>query len=230
MSVKVGGARSIALLVATSVVFGLIAGGCAPGRAQPTPIYIYQTAAPTPSPSPTPVPTPSPAPTASPTEAASPTVVPSPTARPQVAAVPASSCSGSAGNKAFWAQVAPLMSWDVYCAILPSGWGVSLSPGGGYDQSSGGTLYMSYSGPDGETLRLDEGAFCTTDASACASGTAVGTARFGDLPGSLHTLSGGGFAVYVNPGTATGYALAGSGMSRASFVSLAAALARLAKS
>ena len=229
MSVKVGRARLTAFL-ATSAVFGLIAGGCAPGRVQPTPIYIYQTAAPTPSPSPTPVPTPSPVPTASPTEAASPTVVPSPTARPQVAAVPASSCSGSAGNKAFWAQVAPLMSWDVYCAILPSGWGVSLSPGGGYDQSSGGTLYMSYSGPDGETLRLDEGAFCTTDASACATGTAAGAARFGDLPGLLHTLSGGGFAVYVNPGTATGYTVTGSGMSRGAFVSLAAALAKVAKS
>jgi hypothetical protein len=144
--------------------------------------------------------------------------------------VPASKCSGSAGNKAFWAQVSPLMSWDVYCAILPSGWGVSLNPGGGYDQASGGTVYMSYSGPGGETLRLDEGAFCTTDTAACASGTAVGNARFGDLPGSLHTLSGGGFAVYVNPGTATGYTLTGSGISRDAFVSLAAALAKVAKS
>ena len=229
MSVKVGGAP-VSSFLAVVAVAGLVAGGCALGRTQPTPIYKYETPAPTPSPSPTPVSTPSPTPTASATDVATPTPSPSPTAPPHAAAVPASMCSGSAGNKACWAQVSPLMSWDVYCAILPSGWGVSLSPGGGYDQASGGTMYMSYTGPDGESLRLDEGAFCTTDAAACSSGTSVGTARFGDLPGSLHTLSGGGFAVYVNPGTATGYTLTGSGMSRDAFVSLASALAKVAKS
>ena len=229
MSVKVGGTRLTAF-VAVATVGGLTAAGCAFGRTQPTPIYLYETPAPTPIATPTPVPTPSPTPTASPTNVATPTLVSSPTAAPHAAAVPASTCSGSAGNKAFWAQVSPLMSWDVYCAILPSGWGVSASPGGGYDQSSGGSLYMSYSGPDGETIRLDEGAFCTTDSTTCASGTALGTARFGDLPGSLYSLSGGSFAVYVNPGTSKGYSLKGSGISRSAFVSLAAALARVAKS
>ena len=229
MSVKVGGARLTAF-VAVATVVGLTAGGCAFGRSQPTPIYKYETPAPTPIATPSPVPTPSPTPSASPTNLATTTPSASPTAAPRSTTVPASTCSGSAGNKAFWAQVSPLMSWDVYCAILPSGWGVSASPGGGYDQSSGGSLYMSYSGPDGETIRLDEGAFCTTDSTTCASGTALGTARFGDLPGSLYSLSSGSFAVYANPGTSKGYSLKGSGISRSAFVSLAAALARVAKS
>jgi hypothetical protein len=119
------------------------------------------------------------------------------------------------------------MSWDVYCPVLPSGWFVT---GGSYDGSTG-TIAMSYGGPGGATLVIQEGAFCVTDAAMCAPhDTVAGTTPFGDLTGSLDTLSGGGFAVYIGPGTTRGYSLTGSSLSQDIFVSIAATLVKVAKS
>ena len=120
------------------------------------------------------------------------------------------------------------MTWDVYCAVLPSGWSVSVE-GGGYDQSAGGIIRMSYEGPDGAKLHVDEGAFCHSDAATCSFGTVVGPASFGDLSGSLKTLPDGSLALYVNPGTDASYTLTGSDLSQNEFVALAAAFAKVAK-
>ena len=104
------------------------------------------------------------------------------------------------------------------------------SGAGNYEQPAGGKLKMAYKGPHGATLQLDEGAFCAADALACApSSGALGSANFGDLAGSLDSLSGGGLVLYVAPGTARAYTLTGTGLSQESFVSIAAALVKVAK-
>jgi hypothetical protein len=239
-----------ATLVAAFGLVAVAAAACVPARAVPSPIIVIVTNAPD-SPSDTPSATPASSPTPEPTQAASPTIGPTPvvvgSASPSVAsdavasalaaatptpaaqratALPASACSGSQANKNFFAQVARELSWDVYCAILPSGWGVRS---GGYEGTAPGSVTVSYAGPGGATLALREGAFCTSGAAACAPRTAeLGTAGFGDLPGSLAAVSGG-FAVYVNPGTTHAYSLAGTGMSQETFVAIAAALVRVAR-
>jgi hypothetical protein len=228
MLVKRGWTRPVGL-VGAAIVVGLVVAGCAFGKTQPTPIYIIWTPAPTPSPSATPVSTttPAPLPTLSDTPTPEPSVEPSPTAMPVATTAPYTTCTPSAADKSFWAEASAAVSWDVYCPVLPSGWGVA---GGGYDGSAD-TVNMTFTGPDGATLAIDEGAFCTSDAATCSPHeSVVGAAGFGDLTGSLDTLSGGGVAVYVDPGTTRGYALTGSGMSQESFVTFAATLVKVAKS
>jgi hypothetical protein len=83
----------------------------------------------------------------------------------------------------------------------------------------------------GQSVQLDEGAFCTTDAATCSPRDAsIGKSALGDLTGDLDSLSGGGFAIYVNPGTDKAYTMKGSGMSGDTFVAYAAALAKVATS
>jgi len=225
--------RSRLLGIASVVVLGLVVGGCAPAKAQPTPIMVFVTEAPAPSltAAPSPTATPTATPTAAPTSAAeSPSASATPAAPSLGAAVPSTSCTGNANNQSFWAQAAAAMRWNVYCPVLPDGWGVSAT-GGTFDYSGGGSLKILYSGPSGATLEIDEGAYCTTDADSCSPHSAVlGTAIFGDQQGSLDAIAGGGFAVYVSPGTAEAYALIGTGMSQDSLVAYAAAMARVARS
>jgi hypothetical protein len=212
-------------LPAVAIVVALVAAGCAPARVTPSPIIIVvtlppaQTSAPAPSPSATP----------SPPLSASPTATPSPTPPPAATTVPASTCTvRGAGDPLFWSEAAATMTWDVYCPVLPSEWFVSS---GSYDASGGGSVAMAWKGPSNGKLQIQEGAFCTTDAATCSPhSSVVGPADFGDLPGQLDTLADGSFAIYVNPGTARAYTLTGSGVNQATFVALAAALVKVAKS
>jgi|SRR5271157_499108 len=223
------GARLTGLAAATILV-GLGFGGCVPGRSNPTPIIIVvtlppaQSSAPAISPSPTDVATPSPISIAT----ATPTAVPTPTAPPVATTVPATSCTiRGAGDTAFWSEVASAMAWDVYCPVLPADWSVFS---GSYDSSGGGSMAMAWRS-GGAKLQIQEGAFCTTSVATCSPhATAIGPADFGDLPGSLDTLSDGSFVIYVNPGTARAYTLSGSGVNQETFVSMAAALVKVAKS
>jgi hypothetical protein len=191
---------------------------------------IVLTPSPMASPSDTPLPsdTPVPSPSREARIAESPSPAPSPTAPPAAPAVPSTACTGSADNHAFWATVAAKMAWDVYCPVLPSGWYVG---DGTYDLSAGGMVQMMLKGPGGATLSMSEGAFCTGDAATCSPhSTVLGSASFGDLPGSLDTLADGSLALYINPGTRVGYMLTETGLSQAGFVSIAANLAKVAKS
>jgi hypothetical protein len=142
--------------------------------------------------------------------------------------VPYTRCDVRAANDPkFWSKAARVMAWDVYCPDLPSSWAVLL---GTYDGVGLGQLRMSWRGPGGTTIEIAEGSFCTTDADTCSPHAAViGPATLGDMMGSLDTLSGGGFAVYVDPGTGKAYELTGSGMSQDAFVSLAAAVVKVAR-
>jgi hypothetical protein len=223
---------------AAVAILAVGAAACVPARAVPTPIYVVITFPPTPSaaasapdsPAARPTVTPSP----SPTEAPTPVVVggpsaspsPSPMPTPTPTAAPASACSGTAANKAFWGQAAGALSWPIYCPILPSGWVVKS---GSYEGSPPGYLNVALEGPGGATLELDEGAFCTAGAASCAPHTAeIAAASFGGLAGTLDTTSAG-FAIYVDPGTTLAYGITGTGVSRDEFVAIAAAMVRVAK-
>jgi hypothetical protein len=187
-----------------------------------------------------------PAPTEVPasTEAPVASVGPGATTAPEASAAPGSpgpdtsasaapgpaGCSGSAENRDFFAAAAESVSWDVYCAVLGEGWFVDA---GAYRLADGGRLDVTYRGPAGERIELQEGAYCTSGASACSPRDhEIGPAAFGDRTGTLATLGpseSDGFAIYVDPGAAPSWAITGSGMDQATFVSLAAALLRVSR-
>jgi len=223
---KIAGTCMTGFVAAVTVV-GLVVGGCTAAKSQPTPIVVVVTASPAPSATHTPsvTPTPLPTPPATPMESATPEP---PTAPPVAPAVPATTCTGSADNQAFLADVASKMAWDVYCPVLPSGWYLT---DGNYEQPNGGKLKLLFTGPGGATIEVDEGSFCLTDMTTCApSAGNLGSANFGDLSGSLDSLPGGSLGIHVAPGTNRAYTLIGMGVTQDSFVSIAAALVKVAKS
>ena len=150
-------------------------------------------AGPTPAPSSEPLPTED-APSDAPTEAPDPGS--------------ASACTGTDANRDFFASVAASVDWSVYCPVLPSGWFVE---GGQYRLAGGGWLEIAYEGPDGQSLALRQGAPCTGE--GCPpSGTDLGEAAYGDLAGTLLDLSGGRFAVVVEPGANPSWTLVTDGL------------------
>lgn len=203
--------------------------------AAPTRIVVYTTPTPPPTARPTPVATPTPIPTPAPTDtplAGSPT----PTGTAKASATPtigpkgpAGSCTGDTKHQAFLADAANNLTFQVYCAALPSGW---ILTAGNFTQPSGGVLNVSYKGPAGATVAIQEGAFCITGAIACSPhDKALGSAKFGDLPGSLDTLGPGpGFVIYVAAGTTRAYTAKGTGLTQAAFVSIVAAMVKVPKS
>jgi hypothetical protein len=237
------------MAVAVSLTFAMAA--CS--AAHPTPIYVYTTATPAPTVNATPIviivtypPTPTVAPTEAPSAApegssatpaaasatpapAKPTPAPSstPTAGPTGGAA---ACSGASkpDNASFWAGTANNEPYAVYCAVVPGPWFFS-SANSTYGKS--GVVTATYQNLSGGKIVIQEGAFCTSGASTCSPhDTVVGSARFGDLSGSLDAISGGGFAIYVNPGTAVAYTATGTNVTQAAFVSIAAALIKVPKS
>lgn len=228
MPVKRGGLRLTAMVAAATIV-GLAATGCA--KTAPTTRYVIITPSPIPATS-TPLIVVSDTPNGSSSATASATVsataTPVPTALPSATAVPSTACTGSASNQAFWAEAASATKWDVYCAVLPAGWYTSDAF---YEGTSSGTIHIILKVAGGPKVEIDEGSFCTTDAATCSPHESlIGKSAFGDLLGDLDALSGGGFAIYVNPGTAKAYSIKGSGMSQDTFVAYAAALAKVARS
>lgn len=221
----IGAAATVLLIVAT---------GCT--AAAPTPIYVYTTATPAPTPRPTPIATPTPpaTPTPVPTDTPIPgSPTPVPTAKPTPTQSigpngPAGSCTGDAEKQAFFADAANKLPFSVYCGKLPSGWIFSSA---NYTLPSGGVLNVTYKGPDGAQITLQEGAFCTTGVSACSShDKVIGSAKFGDLAGSLDSLGPNlGFAIYVSAGTTQGYTAKGTGVAQATFTKIVAALVKVPK-
>jgi len=221
------------IAVASALVFAVAA--CR-GSATPTDIIIYTTPTPAPTAPPTPVPTPTPEPTPTPPPTdtpvpGSPTPVPTakPTGTPGPNPTGLAACSGNANQVAFFAEAAKNLTFGVYCAVLPGGWYFTA---GNYTQPSGGVFNVTYKGPGGAQIAIQEGAFCLTSASACAPhDTVIGSAKLGDLAGSLDTYGPGpGLVIYVAPGTARGYTATGTGLTQAAFVKIAAGLVKVPKS
>jgi hypothetical protein len=153
------------------------------------------------------------------------------TASPPVASTgPASACTGTPANQAFFVEAASRVRFDVYCAALPSGWYLNS---GDYKTAGGGQVTVQYKGPGGATIEIAEGAYCTTSAVTCSGHvSSLGNASFGDMAGGLALTSASPvtYAVYVAPGTARGYGMSGTGMGQPAFVAYAAAMVKVAAS
>lgn len=197
----------------------LVAAACGTAAA-PTQALVTAGTAPTPAVTPTAV-------QATATRAAS-TDTPAPaTKTPGSTATPAASsdadaCSASAENKSFFASAARAFKWAVYCAVLPAGWYVDTGT------FFADQLTISYKGPGGVSLELEEGAYCTDAESVCQPKVQdVGPTLFGDKTGTLYTLEPG-YAVYVNAGTSPpSWAAASVTLDETTFVKLVAGLHRV---
>jgi hypothetical protein len=219
------GAAATALLIAVTACTA----------ATPTLIVVHTTATPAPTAPPTPVatPTPTPTPTPAPTDtpipgssvpaSAAPSSAPSATltAAPVASGGPASACSGASkpDNAAFWASTANHEPFTVYCGVVPGPYPfVSANSTFG----STGLLTATYQTTGGGRIDVSEGTF-----TAAAHTGSLGSAKFGDLSGSLYSM-GSGFVIYV-AGTHA-YQAIGTGVTQATFVSIVAAMAKVAKS
>lgn len=202
------------------------------GTTDSTPPPVSPSAGPVDSPDPTT--SDDPAPTAAPTTpepatpepaTATPTTDPSPTDEPSASGdpQPAAACAGSEDNREFFASIAEVVTWPVYCPVLPSGWFVDS---GQYRLAGGGWLEIAYRGPGGARLELREGTACS-EATCLPAGDDLGSAAFGDLEGRLVRLDASRFAIAVGPLDGTTWVATGSGLGQDAFVAIAAALARV---
>jgi hypothetical protein len=223
---------SVLVASAAALVFAATACTSAPN---PTLIYIYTTATPRPTGTPTPIatPTPTPTPTPVPTDtpvagspvpgSAAPSSAPSatPTAAPATSAGPAGACSGASkpDNAAFWASTANHEPFTVYCGVVP---GPDAFLTANSTWGSTGLVTASYKTTGGGRIDVSEGTF-----TAAAHTGSLGSAKFGDLSGSLYSTSSG---FVINVAGTHAYQATGTGMSQATFVSIVAAMLKVAKS
>lgn len=142
---------------------------------------------------------------------------------PTGSASTAEACTGTDGNRDFYAEVATKVDWAVYCPVLPRGWFVGS---GQWRLADGGRLEISYRGPDGAGLMLQEGAFCPGEGDCVPEGTEVGTTAFGDREGTLLQVDGG-WAVTVDRGSRPSWLLVLTGVDEALARSIAADLFRV---
>jgi hypothetical protein len=162
-----------------------------------------------------------------------PTTIPIPSTRTTAA----DKCSGTAKNKAFFVEAAAAVPFPVYCAVLPSDWWISsgdIWPATEYNPAG---IQVDYENGRGFLLTLRMGGDCDGSCRVPAGLAEAGYPRiwFGDRgayliytpdPGSLTT----GLITAWSPGTDdTGCILDGWGMSKATFVKIAAAMVRVSK-
>lgn len=158
---------------------------------------------------------------------AEPTATPEPTPDPSASesADPdaAAQCAGNDGNREFYASIADVVAWPVFCPVLPSGWFVDS---GQYRLAGGGWLEIAYRGPGGARLELREGTACaSTD--CLPTGDGLGQASFGDLAGTLIRQADGRHAVVVSPIDGATWVAVGSGLDPSALTAITAALARV---
>lgn len=134
----------------------------------------------------------------------------------------AAGCTGTDENRQFFEAAAGDLDWQVYCAVLPSGWFVGT---GGYRQAGGGRLEITYRGPGGARFELHEGGFCADGSGCVPTGTEAGDASFGDQAGTLISTDEGGWAVVVDRGEAISWLAVGTGIGEDAFRAITSALA-----
>jgi hypothetical protein len=155
-------------------------------------------------------------------------VAPTPTPYPSNWHMP-TDCTGDAG---FFKAASMSASYDVYCAVLPSGW--TMTTAGDPQLAATAPLTVEYKGPAGEAFTLEEGGYCealnsSTMINICDRvGPENGQAIFGDRTGVLGG-SNGGYYIYTPPDRGAMWTASCTGMSLDSFKTLAAALIVVAK-
>ena len=215
------------LLVVIAVILTACIGGergdagvtpsASPGAASPSASSApaSPTLQPSPSASPTVAPTEPPTPTETPVEEPTPTLAP---------AEAVEACAGTDDNKGFYLQASEDLDWPVYCPVLPARWVVAT---GNYSGRGVGQLEISYNGPSGATLVLQQGGFCETSDGCVPAGTDAGEASFGDQTGTLVTLDDGGYAIVVGRADTPSWLVVATGIDEATFRSFAEAFIRL---
>jgi hypothetical protein len=133
----------------------------------------------------------------------------------------ASACSGSDGNRDFFADAAGDLAWPVYCAVLPRGWFVDT---GEYRLGNGGYLTITYEGPGGALFEIRQGAVCQATDDCEPGGAVIGEASFADRTGTLVDLGAGDLAVIVDPGAALTWLATGTALEESLFRAIAADL------
>lgn len=134
-----------------------------------------------------------------------------PTSEPEPTDAPsdATACTGTDENVAFFAEFADVVDWKVYCPVLPKGWFVGT---GQWRQADGGRVEISYRGPRGAGLMLQEGAFCPGDGDCVPAGDEVGPTAFGDGEGTL-VRTDDGWAIVMDRGEQPSWLLTLTGVS-----------------
>ena len=123
-------------------------------------------------------------------------------------------CSGTDDNRDFFAGASSALAWPVYCASLPQGWFVQT---GEYRLRNGGFLAITYKGPGGALLELQQGAICGSVEDCAPEGDELGDASFGNRNGTLVDLGDGRLAVVVDPGAAVSWIATGTGIEESLF-------------
>ena len=136
----------------------------------------------------------------------------------------AAECTGSDENVAFYAEFAQVVDWAVYCPVLPAGWFVGT---GQWRQAEGERLEISYRGPRGAGLMLQEGWFCPGDGDCVPAGEEIGQTAFGDRDGTL-VATDGGWAVVVDSGEQPSWLLTISGVGQGTARQIAADVVEVA--
>jgi hypothetical protein len=165
-----------------------------------------------------------------------PTATPIPSARTTAA----DKCSGTAKNKAFFVEVAANVAFDVYCVVLPSDWRINW---GAYVLEDGGRMTVEYKNTRGFYLVLEEGSRCYGECYPCSIPWCSGFPGdehiwLGDL--GAYLLLSGKARTYIPPdnyweafapvGSYIIYTLEGGGMSKATFLKIAAGMVKVSKS
>ena len=132
----------------------------------------------------------------------------------------AAECTGTDENIAFYAEFASVVDWAVYCPVLPAGWFVGT---GQWRQAEGERLEISYRGPRGAGLMLQEGSFCPGQGDCVPAGEEVGQTAFGARKGTL-VATDGGWAVVVDRGEQPSWLLTVSGVGQGAARQIAADL------
>jgi hypothetical protein len=120
-------------------------------------------------------------------------------------------CTGTDENQEFFAEFARIVDWPVYCPVLPSGWFVGS---GQWRQADGPRLEISYRGPAGAGLLLQQGAYCLGDGDCVPPGDDRGQTAFADQEGTL-IATAEGWAIVVDPGDTPSWLLTITGVDEA---------------
>jgi hypothetical protein len=156
---------------------------------------------------------------------------------PSVDLATAGGCTGTAANKSFYAEAAAKLPYDIYCAVLPSDYWVEA---GDYETDRGGYVEVEYTNGRHFVLMLVQGNICEGPCDFKDALQIDEKIWLGEIGAYLYFMPQPGvagaqpdisdpdahglFMAYAPAGTFRGYALLGMGMSKATFVKLAAAI------
>jgi hypothetical protein len=132
-------------------------------------------------------------------------------------------CTGTDENREFFAQFAAAVDWPVYCPALPSGWFVGT---GQWRQADGPRLEISYRGPAGAGLLLQQGAYCPGEGDCVPPGDELGPTAFGDREATL-VETADGWAIVADRGEQPSWLLTLTGVSEAAARRIAADLVQV---